>query len=130
MYFPLVTKHKSDLSPTVSSIIDSTFDLIPKDTNLSAFNESFLQDHTSSAKHIFSVIQTRQTLLASSSNTSDTEGTDSDTLILEILDNKTTTLKEAIEGLSMLKESKGDVAKYLEQARKRWPLAECFKEKS
>ncbi len=61
---------------------------------------------------------------------SDVEATDSETLMFEALQKSNTSLKEAVEGLQLIKESKGEVLKYIEEARKRWPMAKVFEAKA
>ncbi|KAF3935091.1 hypothetical protein ABW19_dt0202333 [Dactylella cylindrospora] len=127
--FQLFLDSKPELPPTVQSIIDETFTLAPKEGTLAQINETYLQSHPDSAKAIFSVVRTRQLLTAQGSK-SDSEGTDSETLLFEALQKDGTTLKEAVEGLNMVKESKGDLPRYCEEASKRWPLATTFTPKA
>ncbi|KAF3905448.1 hypothetical protein ABW20_dc0103635 [Dactylellina cionopaga] len=129
--FQLMLNTKPELSPIVQSIIDESFTLAPKESTLAQYNESYLQSHIDGGtKVVISVVKTRQVLLAAEGSKSDSEGTDSETLLLESLKTEGTTLKDAVEGLAMMKEMKGDVARYVEEARKRWPIANVFEVKA
>ncbi|KAK6335543.1 hypothetical protein TWF696_002315 [Orbilia brochopaga] len=126
--FQLFLASKPELSPTVQSIIEETFTLAPADTPLSEFNEQYLQSHADSARAVFSVVRTRQALAAAEA-AGQTEA-DSETLLLAVPAKEGTTLKEAVEGLAVMKEIKGDVAGYAAAARERWPLANIFEAKA
>ncbi|KAF3929275.1 hypothetical protein AA313_de0206876 [Arthrobotrys entomopaga] len=129
--FQLFLNSKPELSPTVQTIIDETFTIAPKEGTLSQFNEAYLSSHgENNAKAVFSVIKTRQVLAAAEGSKSDSEGTDSESLLFEVVKKEGTTLKEAVEGLGMLKDMKGDVGRYMEEGRSRWPVANVFEVKA
>ncbi|EPS36740.1 hypothetical protein H072_9699 [Dactylellina haptotyla CBS 200.50] len=128
--FQIFLNSNPELSPTVKTIIDETFTIAPKESTLAQFNETYLSSNADSAKAAFSVIKTRQALASAEGSKSDSEGTDSETLLFEALKKDGTTLKDAVEGLAMLKEMKGEVGNYAEEARKRWPVANVFAAKA
>ncbi|EWC48415.1 hypothetical protein DRE_02184 [Drechslerella stenobrocha 248] len=129
--FQLFLDSKPELSPIVQSIIDDTFTLGPKDgVSLAEFNESYLQSQGSrSARAVFAVVKTRQ-VLAAAGKSGDGAETDSEALLVGALELEGATLKEAVEGLAVVRELKGDVAAYTTAGRARWPLANVFEEKA
>ncbi|KAK6495345.1 hypothetical protein TWF481_003369 [Arthrobotrys musiformis] len=114
---------KPELSPTVKSIIDETFTLTPKEGSLAEFNEAYLSSHADSPRAAFSVVKARQALGAS-------EGAELETLVFEALKKEGATLKDAVDGLALIKEIKGDVGRYTEEARQRWTKANVFEVKA
>lgn len=99
---------------------------MPQDSSLPQINDNYLSSNSDSAKAIFSVVRTRQALSASEGS----ETTESGALLVEALGKSSTTLKDAIDGLALLKDLKGDAAQYTEEAKKRWPRAVAFEPKA
>ncbi|KAF3228644.1 hypothetical protein TWF191_002499 [Orbilia oligospora] len=120
---PVVHEQIVRFQSFLQSIIDETFTLAPKESTLAQFSESYLSSQSDSPRASFAVVRTRQVLGAS-------EGTDSETLIFEALKKEGATLKDAVDGLALLKELKGDVGRYTEEARQRWPMANVFEVKA
>ncbi|KAJ6259075.1 hypothetical protein Dda_5972 [Drechslerella dactyloides] len=113
-------------------LFHETFTLAPRDTPLPSFNEGYLKSHADSGRAIFSVVRTRQVLAAAAAEGESAPAveTDSEALLVDALSKEGTTLKDAVDGLAVVKEVKGDVAAYTAAARARWPLANIFQAKA
>ncbi|KAF2842372.1 TPR-like protein [Patellaria atrata CBS 101060] len=112
------------LAPKVSEVLKETFKLVPADTSLPSFNDSFYERHSQSAPHVRAALKVRQLLTADQSRPQNEKE------LLNTLSFPTVALADAKEGLALLSEWKSSrEAKdaYLEAARKIWPQATVFK---
>lgn len=113
------------LPPAVSSVVDSTFTLLPASTPLAAHNDAFLARHAASAAHLQAGYRVRQILEPGSRPRNERD-------LLATLDAADVPLGVAEKGLRLLEEwrSAAEVkAEYLEKARARWPEATVFQRK-
>lgn len=112
----------------VQTVIDQTFlSKFDSKQGLDQMNEDYFAKHKSSAPHVHSVVRLRHILEQRMDNTNNTSVKD----LVETLKLDHITMKQAIEGLEVLKEinagSEGEEA-YKKEARDRWPRATAFKQ--
>jgi len=92
--------------------------LLPKETDLKSYNEGFLNSHKDSPKHVHGALRARHLLNPEDANIADQLA---NTLSLENL-----TLKEAIEGQTLLTDLKAENKNYNQKASERFPDAAAF----
>ena len=96
---------------------------MPKDASPSKINDDFLSANSKDANSVFAVIRADKHIDPENKGSSRSEK-----LLLSIFESDQTTFKEAVQGLGMIKEYKGNVNNYKAEARKRFPMANIFQE--
>ncbi|KAI9673109.1 MAG: hypothetical protein M1829_004423 [Trizodia sp. TS-e1964] len=120
--FATALEHADKLPPQVADIVSSKFTLISKDTSLAEFNDNYLEKHKSSAPRIHAVLNARGFINPSHTRSQYDED------MLNTLDLSGITMKEAQEGLGLLKLWKSKrVADYVSKAAAKWPQASAFR---
>ncbi|KAI9878769.1 MAG: hypothetical protein M1830_010571 [Pleopsidium flavum] len=119
----ILTSLREPLPPKVSEVITSEFGtILAKDTDLSTFNNEFLEKHKRSAAHVQSSLKARQVL------TPDCLGRNQKDL-LATFDLDDISLQEAIRGFELMEDWKSEQKQldaYLARATQRWPEATAF----
>lgn len=101
----------SSLDAKTAEVIKSEFSLIPESTSLAQFNADFLARHKESAAHVLSASRVQSLLTPTDKKA-----------VSSILELPSTTLEQAIEGLSLADEKDG----YRSVAASKWPNATAF----
>ncbi|KAM5453833.1 hypothetical protein MaudCBS49596_002456 [Microsporum audouinii] len=109
--------------PDIIDLINAEFDiLLPKSTDLTKWNEEFLSSHAKSAAHVQAALTVRQMLSPESKGQSEKD-------LISSIDLDTTTLEDALAGLSLLDDwgsAAETKASYSTNARRRWTKASVF----
>ncbi|RPB00104.1 N-terminal acetyltransferase A, auxiliary subunit [Choiromyces venosus 120613-1] len=92
--------------------------ILPKETDLKSYNEEFLNSHKDSPQHVRGALRARHLLSPEDANIA---GELANTLSLAHL-----SLKEAIEGQTLLKDLKADNKDYNQKASEKFPDAAAF----
>ncbi|KAF2431112.1 N-terminal acetyltransferase catalytic subunit [Tothia fuscella] len=111
------------LPPKVKQVLDANSNIIPEFSSLTNFNDAYLSKHKDCARRTQSGLSARRAI--GQSPQSDIEKN-----LVKALDIEGITLKEALEGLELLKAWKSDTKAYVEKAKKVWPEASAFGEGS
>lgn len=114
------------LPPNISEIIESELSsILPKDANLNKLNEDFLGPDPPSIAHAHAAVRARRVMSPKHSEEDQKK-------LLALLDIDSASLKDAMNGLRMLREwqTKPEaISEYVEKARSRWPQATVFQSK-
>lgn len=108
-------------SAKVSEVFDQCTKIVPATSSLTSFNNEYLKKHANCARRTHSGLQAR--LLLDPSSKAKNENA-----LIETID--VADMKEALEGLQILKDWKSDAAVkdvYVEKAGKKWTEALAFK---
>ncbi|KAI5780492.1 NMDA receptor-regulated protein 1-domain-containing protein [Geopyxis carbonaria] len=109
----------ADFSPeSKEAFLEELEGIIPKETDLTAFNEQYIEKNQGSLAHISSALRIRKLLKP--------EDKQDPQPIFEAFSNETTQLPEALECLQLLGELSLDTVEFKEKAKGRFPLAKMF----
>lgn len=104
---------------TREALLEEVEKILSKDTELSAYNDEFLEKNKDSAAHVRSALRIRSVLKP--------EAKKDMSPLLSVLDIESTTLDEANEGLKLLYSFGVDENGYKTKAAAKFPLAKVFK---
>lgn len=111
------------LPQDVSEVVTSEFEtLLPKSTNLTEWNDAFLNANSNSPEHVQSALSVRQLLAPESKAQSEKE-------LLSSLDLEVASIEDALKGLNLLDNwgsAQDAKVAYREHAKKRWTDASIF----
>ena len=92
-----VVNDNKNLAEKVSTVIASSFNLIPASADLSALNDEFAKKHAQSAAHLQAVFSVRHFLDANTKSQNETG-------LTKLLDLEGTSTEHALSGLELLEE--------------------------
>lgn len=123
--FRQTLKKLEDMPEKVSSVLASSFTLVPESADLASLNDAFAKKHSQSAAHLQSAYAVRVFLDPSTKAQNESE-------LTKLLDLEEINQEHAYAGLELLDEWKSEEsvrAAYLEKAASKWPEATIFQKK-